>query len=212
MAIEHLANGVALAALCTLVACGQSANDSSASGFNPGTSSAGGSTGNGSNLGPPEIVSPGSGGAPPEKELDQTFRAPVATGKMLWSANPDSGRVALIDAETLAVRMTNAGFGPTYLAAVPNAKGNASAIVLNVGSHDATWLVDSAKNISATTIPTHAGANSWAISDSGRFAIAWTNATQIQGGVPDSVNGYSELTVIDLSKSPPTSTRLSVGF
>lgn len=149
---------------------------------------------------------------PPEKELDQTFRAPVPTGKLLWSANPDSGRVALIDAETLAVRMTNAGFGPTYLAAVPSAKGTDSAIVINVGSNDASWFVATSTYISATTIPTHAGANSWAISNDGRFAIAWTNVSEIQGGASDSVNGYSELTVIDLSTTPPASTRLSVGF
>ena len=31
-------------------------------------------------------------------------------------------------------------------------------------------------------------------------------------GAPDALNGYSELTVIDLSASPPASTRLSVGF
>ncbi|MEP7050100.1 MAG: hypothetical protein ABJB12_07095 [Pseudomonadota bacterium] len=212
MAIDRLGYSVALAALCSLAACGQSAGSASGA-FNSGGASSAGSTGNQSGPGSIEIDSPSDAGAPPpEKELDQTFRAPVATGKMLWSANPDSGRVALIDAETLAVRMTNAGFGPTYLAAVPSRKGTDSAIVLNVGSHDATWLVATAKDIAATTISTHAGANSWTVSDSGRFAIAWTNAAQIQGGAPDSVNGYSELTVIDLSKDPPTSTRLSVGF
>ena len=73
-------------------------------------------------------------------ELDQTFRAPVATGRVLWSSNPVSGRVALIDAKTLNVRMTNAGFGPTYLAAVPSAAGTDAAIVLNVGSHDASFM------------------------------------------------------------------------
>ena len=212
MAAECFGSALAVAALCLLAACGQSA-DSAANASAPGPTQ-GGAGSNGTGSGPDIVVgSAGSASAPPpEKELDQTFRAPVATGKVLWSANPDSGRVALIDAETLAVRMTNAGFGPTYLAAVPSDNGKNSAIVLNVGSHDATWFVATAKDISATTIATHSGANSWTISDSGRFAIAWTNAAQIQGGVPDSINGYSELTVIDLSKTPPTSTRLSVGL
>jgi hypothetical protein len=149
---------------------------------------------------------------PPEKELDQSFRAPVATGKVLWSANPDSGRVALIDAKTLQVRMTNAGFGPTYLAAVPSKPNTDSAIVINVGSHDATWFTANAASIDAVTIPTHVGANAWSISSDGHFAIAWTDVSHIEGGATDSVNGYSELTVIDLTASPPTSTRLSVGF
>jgi hypothetical protein len=158
----------------------------------------------------------GSAGAgqalPPEKELDQSFRAPVATGKLLWSANPVSGRVALIDAQTLSVRMTNGGFGPTYLAAVPSKAGTDSAIVLNVGSHDASWFKATATQISSLTIATHAGANAWSVSADGKYAIAWTDAAQLVGGVPDALNGYSELTVIDLSSSPPKSTRLSVGF
>jgi hypothetical protein len=149
---------------------------------------------------------------PPEVEVDQSFRAPVATGKLLWSANPDSGRVALIDAQTLAVRMTNAGFGPTYLAAVPSKPGTDSAIVLNVGSHDASWIKATATQIETVTIATHVGANAWSVSADGKCAIAWTDAAHLEGVATDSLNGYSELTVIDLSLSPPSSTRLSVGF
>ena len=157
----------------------------------------------------------GGGGAsqlPPEMELDQSFRAPVATGKLLWSANPVSGRVALIDAQTLTVRMTNGGFGPTYLAAVPSKAGSDSAIVINVGSHDASFFKATATQINSVTIATHAGANTWSVSADGKFAIAWTDVAHLEGGAPDALNGYSELTVIDLSAVPPTSTRLSVGF
>jgi hypothetical protein len=154
----------------------------------------------------------GAATLPPEKELDQSFRAPVATGRVLWSANPISGRVALIDAQTLKVRMTNAGFSPTYLAAVPSSAGVDSAIVLNVGSHDASFMQAMTDQIDVTTIATHAGANAWSISDDGRFAIAWTDVTQIEGAAPDPSDGFSELTVIDLTATPPVSTRLSVGF
>jgi hypothetical protein len=149
---------------------------------------------------------------PPEKELEQSFRAPIATGKLLWSANPESGRVALIDAQTLTVRMADAGFGPTYLAAVPSKGGTDSAIVINVGSHDATWFKASPTRISSLTIATHAGANAWSVSADGKYAIAWTDVAHLEGGAPEALNGYSELTVINLSASPPSSTRLSVGF
>jgi hypothetical protein len=149
---------------------------------------------------------------PPEMEVDQSFRAPVATGKLLWSANPDSGRVALIDAQTLSVRMTNGGFGPTYLAAVPSKSGTDSAIVLNVGSHDASFIQATATRIDTVTIATHVGANAWSVSANGQYAIAWTDAAHVEGVPTDALNGYSELTVIDLSASPPSSTRLSVGF
>jgi hypothetical protein len=204
--------GLAVLAFALSLGAGCSSSADYATGASAGPPIA---AGGGSSAGPgfPDTAG-ATGGAPlpPEMELDQSFRAPVATGKVLWSANPDSGRVALIDAKTLKVRMTNAGFGPTFLAAVPSKKGTDSAIVINVGSHDATWFTASATSIDAVTIPTHVGANAWAISADGHFAIAWTDVTRIDGGAPDSVNGYSELTVIDLSASPPSSTRLSVGF
>jgi hypothetical protein len=216
MATERAHFGWLVLVLCAASACDAGADAAQASGYAPPAAAGGASsnTGNGSGPGTPGQTNIGDAGAPlpPEKELDQTFRAPVATGKLLWSANPDSGRVALIDAETLAVRMTNAGFGPTYLAAVPSAKGTDSAIVINVGSNDASWFVATSTDISTTTIATHEGANSWAVSADGHFAIAWTNVSEIEGGASDSVNGYSELTVIDLSATPPVSTRLSVGF
>lgn len=210
MAAERWLSGVLALALSFATACSEDSSASSGDAFNPGVGP--GSAGSTSNIGDPEQPSTDAGAPlPPEKELDQSFRAPVATGSVLWSANPDSGRVALIDAKTLAVRMVNAGFGPTYLAAVPG-QGSDSAIVINVGSHNATWFVADAKHIAAVTIDTHAGANAWSISADGRFAIAWTDVTRIEGGARDSVDGYSELTVIDLGAEPPTSTRLSVGF
>ena len=199
--------------LSLLLSCGSNA-DSEAADL-PGAGSptkSGGPSGITTSPGGTEINIGDAGTLPPEKELDQTFQAPVATAGVLWSANPDSGRVALIDAKTLQVRMTNAGFGPTYLAAVPSAAGTESAIVLNVGSHDASWLQATADQITVTTIPTSTGANTWAISDDGHFAIAWTDVTQIQGPAPDPSEGFSELTIIDLTAAPPVSTRLSVGF
>jgi WD40 repeat protein len=212
------ADRIGLAVLALALSLGAGCSESADSASAPGSSGVpAGFAGSGNGVGsdpqlPGGDQSDAGAPLPPETETDQSFRAPVATGKVLWSANPDSGRVALIDAKTLKVRMTNAGFGPTFLAAVPSRKNTDSAIVINVGSHDATWFTASATNIDAVTIPTHVGANAWAISAAGHFAIAWTDVTHLEGGAPDSVNGYSELTVIDLSVSPPTSTRLSVGF
>ena len=42
----------------------------------------------------------GSGGAPlpPETELESSYEVPVATGQFIWVANPQSGRVAYVDA------------------------------------------------------------------------------------------------------------------
>jgi hypothetical protein len=135
----------------------------------PGNNSAGSTSfaGTGGGGGAPIIV------VPPEKELEESFLAPVVTGKYVFSANPKSGRVAVIDAETYGVKLFNAGFGPTYLAAIP---GNHGAIVINDLSHDTTLfdvVGDEVKVVDAS-LPVHTDANAWAVSPDGRFAIAWT--------------------------------------
>jgi len=211
MVAERIQLAALVLALGFGAGCSMDAASADGRGYAPGAGGKGND--NGASAGGPASENPGGGGPPPpEMELDQSFRAPVATGKLLWSANPDSGRVALIDARSLAVRMVNGGYGPTYLAAVPSKAGVDSAIVLNVGSHDASWFNATEAKIDVETIATHTGANAWSVSADGKYAIAWTDVTRLEGGVPDVVNGYSELTVLDLSASPPSSTRLSVGF
>jgi hypothetical protein len=203
--------GVLLLALA-LADCAASSSSENASGGNiPGIGGSGGAAGGSGGSG----ASGGSGGGtlPPEKELESSFRSPVATGKYVWAANPDSGRVALVDATTLEVHVVDAGFGPTYLAALPdptNPDANA-AIVINVGSHDATVLrADDSGNVAAQSVPIHQDANSWAISHSGHWAIAWTDAAKVKN--PDPTDGLQDITVIDLSGKDVQATRLSVGY
>jgi hypothetical protein len=156
--------------------------------------------GGGSNAGGTPIVV-----VPPEKELEESFLAPVVTGKYVFSANPKSGRVAVIDAETFGVRLFNAGFAPTYLAAIP---GNLGAIVINDASDDATLfhLDGDAVSVDSTALPVHAEANAWAMSPDGRFAVAWTRSEQAS----DPTSGSQDITVLDLTRM--SSKRLSVGF
>jgi hypothetical protein len=151
--------------------------------------------------------------APPERELEGSYRTPIATGRYVWTANPDSGKVALIDAFSLSVRLTDAGFGPTYLAAVPDpGQSDANkAIVLNVRSSDATLLhVQADGSLGSVTVPTHTGANAWAISPSGKWAAAWSNADLVER--PDPTDGFQEITVIALTPGAEHATRLSVGY
>lgn len=152
-------------------------------------------------------------GPPPEEELESSFRSPVATGKYVWAANPESGRVALIDAKTLDVQTVEAGNGPTHLAALvdPSQPDAARAIVLNVKSHDATVLVADAKGkVTTLTAEVHEDANGWAVSPKGRYAIAWTDAAQIPKADP--TQGFQDVTVLDLAGNTLKSTRLSVGY
>jgi DNA-binding beta-propeller fold protein YncE len=183
-------------------------NDSGPSGsFNGGTASGGSLN---AEPGTAATSTGGSGGGPvvpPEVEIEASFLAPVVTGKYVFSANPESGRVAVIDADNYGVRLFNAGFGPKYLAAIPGGKG---AIVINELSDDATLFRLSGDEVSieGDALPVHDGANAWAVSADGRFAVAWTQ-TPIDTK-PDATSGSQTVTVLDLQAA--TAQRLTVGF
>lgn len=147
---------------------------------------------------------------PPEQELEGSYRAPVATGTTLWSANPDSHRVAIIDTDSLGIEIADAGFGPTFMAPIPETDENSSsAIVINVLSHDATLLsIDGEHEVTTQTFPIQAGANRWAVSALGRWAAAWTDAREVEA--PDPVDGFQDISLIDLTGELVT--RLSVGY
>jgi len=148
---------------------------------------------------------------PPEQEVENEFEVPVATTRFIWSANPQSSRVALVNAQTLEVRLLEAGFAPTYLAAVPTTDDASDvAVVLNVLSRDATLFRVSGTDVNQATVPTHPGANAWAVSPGGRWAIAWSDARSVQNADP--TEGFQELTVLSLAAGAETSTRLTVGY
>jgi hypothetical protein len=143
--------------------------------------------------------------------VESTFQVPVATGRTVWTANPTSGLVALVDVHTLEVQVLQAGLEPTYLAAVPNDGGNGAALVINVGSDDATFFrVDEAGSVEQHTLDLHSGANAWAVSASGRWAIAWTDASR--AATPDPTEAFQDITVLDLQGAEPKITRLNVGY
>lgn len=182
-------------------ACGSAASDS---GFAPAdaNNAGGGASGSGAGSGASTPAPP-----PPEKEVESQYKAPVATGKYVWVANPTSGRVAYINAATLDVHTVEAGNGPTYLAAVPKAED--TAVVLNVLSDDATLLKANGAAVTSKTFKTAHGMNAWAMSPDGHWAIAWTNATLLPSAPP--TEGFQDLTVIDLTgKVAPTI--LAVGY
>jgi hypothetical protein len=201
--------------LALAMGCSQDSLFSADNGFEPGagngvagSSSASGGSVNGNFGGTPSAG--GSGGSvfvPPEVEIEASFLAPVVTGKYVFSANPQSGRVAVIDAETYAVRLFNAGFGPKYLAAIP---GGAGAIVINELSDDATLFRLDGDEVTASdsALRVHDGANAWAVSPDGRFAIAWTQ-TPVDAK-PDATDGSQTVTVLGLENG--SSQRLTVGF
>ncbi len=203
-----------LMGIATLIHCGSDSGGSSDFGGAPMDASTGfggfGGGGGGGIVADAAIDAPPP---PPEKELESAFRSPVATSRFVWSANPDSGRVALVDAVSLEVKIQEAGFGPTHLAAVPvpgDPQANV-AIVLNIKSDDATlFRVQSDGSITKKTFETHDGANAWAVSPKGRWAVAWSNSSQEKD--PDPTQGFQDVTVLSLETGKESSTRLSVGY
>lgn len=157
---------------------------------------------------------PANSEPPPEVEREPTFRAPVVTGKYVWSANPDSGRVAIIDAESYEIRAAQAGLRPTYVAAVSQEPPR--ALVINTGNDTACLLALSASaEVSSTAVPLHQGADSWSVSPDGRFAIAWTDSRNADR--PDPTDGFQDITVLELASDSaaggaPRATRLTVGY
>jgi DNA-binding beta-propeller fold protein YncE len=166
-----------------------------------------GSGGNSSNI---AFGGASSGGRPPEIEDENRYLAPVATGKYLWSANPLSGRVALIDAETLAVVLETAGNHPSSVLGLEE-DDSYGALVLNDFSNDATLLrVDAQGELTQRrSFATQPDANAWVKSPSGRFAIAWTDATQKTNLGP--LDLFQDLTLISLESGSEAAYRLSVG-
>ncbi|HZF49032.1 MAG TPA: hypothetical protein VE093_10305 [Polyangiaceae bacterium] len=151
----------------------------------------------------------GDGGLPPEEELESSYSAPVATGTFVWIANPTSGRVAYINATTLEINVVEAGHAPTYIAAVPDADEDV-AIVLNVLSKDATVLRAKGDALAAESLPVPSSGNAWAVSDDGRWAIAWTDSRRVQ--MADPIDGFQDITVLDLKEGATKSTALTVGY
>lgn len=207
-------------ALSFLVLAGCSSADSDEGGYSDSKESDGAgnlSSGDGDGL---AIGDFGMGGAgslaplPEEIEDEESYRAPVATGRYLWSANPESGRVALIDVLDLSVKVLSAGLFPTHMVSVPGADVEAQALVLNVGSSDATRFVvsegEDGSSVKQSKVGTHVGANRWSVSESGKWAVAWTRPEPRE--ILDPTEGLQEITVIDLSGDTMKATRLTVGY
>ena len=153
----------------------------------------------------------GGGSLPPEEENEDTYSAPVVSGRWIWTANPLSGRVALIDATDLTVTTTEAGLLPTYLASLPaSSEDEAAAVVLNVGSSDATVLRATSGVITTTNVRVHESANRLSLSPGGRWAVVWSDASLIEN--EDPTEGMQDVTVIDLATEPPVGRRLTVGY
>jgi hypothetical protein len=195
-----------------LVACSSSGDSGSPAG-RPGGDFDGsaGSVGNGASAAGNASSAGAPVALPPEKEEAQSYRAPVVSGRWVWTANPDTGKVAIVDAKSFTVRLADAGLGPTFLTALPTDENTSKALVINVGSKDATLLRANATGaVSAVgPIPLQPNANAWTVSKTGKFALAWTDSHALTA---DATENFQDLSVVDLRSPQPVATRLVVGL
>lgn len=155
----------------------------------------------GGGMGPPVDM------GPPEVEERRDFETPRAGARYVYVANPRRDTVAVIDSTTLAIRSVEAGDGPTYLNVVP---GRDLAIVLNVGSEDATILRTDATGTRTSTVSVVDGTNTIAVSPDGQHAIAWLDTSVAGAGI--GTGSFQDVTLITLDEVLDRSVDLTVGF
>ena len=129
--------------------------------------------------------SPDDTDLPPEVEEAHDFEAPRGGARRVYVANPLRDSVAIIDSETLRIESVEAGDGPTFLETLP---GQDRAIVLNVGSEDATVIRTDQRESSTNTLPVVPGANAIAVAPDGAHAIVYFDASRPGAGI-----GFREL-------------------
>src|SRR5262249_15590422 len=114
-------------------------------------------------------ISAGGAALPPENETSADFELPHAGEHFVYAAGSSNDAVAVIDATTLKVQTIEAGDGPRYLQTLA---GKDAAIVLNVGSSDATIVRTDEKGVSkATKVDVVAGSNAIAVAPDGAHAV-----------------------------------------
>ena len=164
--------GLMLCAVGVLAHCAaDEASESGAFGGGGGSAGAAGSGCIGPSCGTGGTSTGGSAGTGgiPEKELESSFRSPVATGRYVWTANPESSRVARVDAKSFEAATYEAGFNPTHLVGLASPADEDRALVINVGSNDASLFVaDAQGEVTVHSAALHQGANAWAVSKSGK--------------------------------------------
>ena len=143
---------------------------------------------------------------PAEVELSFDFELPAAGEGYVYAANPASDTVAVIDAETLAIQAVEAGDQPTFLQTLA---GRDAAVVLNVGSGDATVIRTRSGVSTATQVDVQQGANAIAVAPDGKHAIVYFDANLRGEGATGS---YQDLSVLFLSEGDEHDVAMTVGF
>ncbi|MFT3921677.1 MAG: hypothetical protein QM778_04005 [Myxococcales bacterium] len=142
---------------------------------------------------------------PPEVEETLSFDTPQAGRTSVYVPNPVTNRVAVVNAETFAIETVPSGTGPTYAATVP---GQDVAVVINVGSKDASLLRTVDGHTTVIPLPLNHDANAVAVSPSGKHAVLYFDASASKG----TASSFQDVTVVDLTEGMEHARGVSVGF
>jgi hypothetical protein len=144
---------------------------------------------------------------PPEREERRNFQTPQAGGRYVYIANPRRDTVAVVDSRSLAIQAVEAGDQPTYLQTVP---GRDVAVVLNVGSDNASILRTADGVTRVAFLPTIPGATAVVVAPDGRHAVAYVDTES--GSATPRAGSFQDLSVLFLEEGRERSVQLSVGF
>jgi hypothetical protein len=150
----------------------------------------------------------GGGGLPPEVETNESFELPHAGEHSVYVANPETDNVAVIDAASLGIHVVEAGDEPTFLQTLA---GKDAAIVLNVGSADAT-IIRTAAGVSITSrVSVKPGSNVIAVNPTGSHAVVYYDPNHSSSG--SRKGSFQDVTLIALKEGGrDASIPVTVGF
>jgi hypothetical protein len=144
---------------------------------------------------------------PPEVEVRMDFERPQASERYVYAANPVGGTVSIIDAESLTIQTLETGSQPTFLRTLA---GTDDAIVLNVGSDDASIIRSPDSGARLSTVDVVDGANAIAVAPDGEHAVVYfDSAFSTAGGGSGS---FQDVTVLSLADGGDEATDMTVGF
>jgi YVTN family beta-propeller protein len=146
---------------------------------------------------------------PPERELTVDLQQPQASEHYVYAVNPNAGTVAVIDAQTQAIKTIKTGSRPSYLRTLD---GTDHAIVLNTGSSKASLIRMRSEGPVKTDLPVNPGANAIAVAPDGKHAVVYYNPSYVSAGATS--GSYQDVAVLSLSADGDKDEAISmtVGF
>jgi hypothetical protein len=163
----------------------------------------------GANSGAPIAAPPPIVTLPPEVEMTVDLQLPQASKQYVYAVNPNAGTVAVIDATTQAIQTVKTGNRPTYLRTL---EGTDNAIVLNVGSSNASVIRTAGTSSTKSDLSVGTGANAIAVAPDGKHAVVYFNSSYASSG--NGSGSYQDVTVLQLSVDGKSdaAVRMTVGF